>query len=125
MDCFYIITNKLKDKDYAITNEIRQYIEDHGKTCFLSEKDGEGHGHKLGDQQGQDHAHCVQAQFRAIRGGYGDDGVHPVDVEEVGHHEQEHPFMGKNVLGGGPQVSEGRLHQAFFRLHIMDLMHVL
>ena len=41
MDCFYIITNKLKDKDYAITNEIRQYIEDHGKTCFLSEKDGE------------------------------------------------------------------------------------
>ena len=42
MDCFYIITNKLKDKDYAITNEI-QYIEDHGKTCFLSEKDGEGH----------------------------------------------------------------------------------
>ncbi|HJC79765.1 NAD(+)/NADH kinase [[Ruminococcus] torques] len=43
MDCFYIITNKLKDKDYAITNEIRQYIEDHGKTCFLSEKDGEGH----------------------------------------------------------------------------------
>ena len=43
MDCFYIITNKLKDKDYAITNEIRQYIEDHGKSCFLSEKDGEGH----------------------------------------------------------------------------------
>ena len=43
MDCFYIITNKLKDKDYAITNEIRQYIEDHGKTCLLSEKDGEGH----------------------------------------------------------------------------------
>ena len=43
MDCFYIITNKLKDKDYAITNEIRQYIEDHGKICFLSEKDGEGH----------------------------------------------------------------------------------
>lgn len=43
MDCFYIITNKLKDKDYKITNEIRKYIEEHGKTCFLSEKDGEGH----------------------------------------------------------------------------------
>ena len=43
MDCFYIITNKLKDKDYAITNEIRKYIEEHGKSCFLSEKDGEGH----------------------------------------------------------------------------------
>ena len=24
MDCFYIITNKLKDKDYTITNQIRQ-----------------------------------------------------------------------------------------------------
>lgn len=43
MDCFYIITNKLKDKDYKITNEIRKYIEEHGKTCFLSEKDKEGH----------------------------------------------------------------------------------
>ena len=42
MDCFYIITNKLKDKDYKITNEIRKYIEEHGKNCFLSEKDGEG-----------------------------------------------------------------------------------
>lgn len=43
MDCFYIITNKLKDKDYKITNEIRKYIEEHGKNCFFSEKDGEGH----------------------------------------------------------------------------------
>ena len=43
MDCFYIITNKLKDKDYKVTNEIRKYIEEHGKTCFLSEKDEEGH----------------------------------------------------------------------------------
>lgn len=43
MDYFYIITNKLKDKDYRITNEIRKFIEEQGKTCFLSEKDGEGH----------------------------------------------------------------------------------
>ena len=43
MDCFYIITNKLKDKDYAITNGIRRYIEEHGKKCCVSEKDGEGH----------------------------------------------------------------------------------
>ena len=43
MDYFYIITNKLKDKDYRITNEIRAYIEENGKTCFLSEKDSEGH----------------------------------------------------------------------------------
>lgn len=43
MDCFYIITNRLKDPDYSITNEIRSYIESCGKTCFLSEKDEEGH----------------------------------------------------------------------------------
>ena len=43
MDCFYIITNKLKDKDYTITNQIRHYIESHGRKCYVSEKDGEGH----------------------------------------------------------------------------------
>ena len=43
MDQFYIITNKLKDQDYKITNEIRDYIEKHGKKCYISEKDGEGH----------------------------------------------------------------------------------
>lgn len=43
MDCFYIITNQLKDADYSITNEIRQYIESKGKRCILSEKDEDGH----------------------------------------------------------------------------------
>ena len=43
MDCFYIITNKLKDPDFAITNEIKRYIESKGKICYLSEKDSEGH----------------------------------------------------------------------------------
>ncbi|HIZ82420.1 MAG TPA: NAD(+)/NADH kinase [Candidatus Mediterraneibacter pullistercoris] len=43
MDIFYIITNRLKDTDYSITNEIRDYIMSCGKKCFVSEKDGEGH----------------------------------------------------------------------------------
>ena len=43
MDQFYIITNKLKDQDYKITNQIRDYIGSHGKKCYISEKDGEGH----------------------------------------------------------------------------------
>ncbi|HJA67508.1 MAG TPA: NAD(+)/NADH kinase [Candidatus Mediterraneibacter cottocaccae] len=43
MDCFYIITNRLKDKDYAITEEIRRYIEKNGRKAILSEKDEEGH----------------------------------------------------------------------------------
>ena len=43
MDVFYIITNKLKDKDYAVTNEIKDYIESRGRRCYISEKDEEGH----------------------------------------------------------------------------------
>ena len=43
MDCFYIITNKLKDKDYTITNQIRHYITLDRVLCYVSEKDGEGH----------------------------------------------------------------------------------
>lgn len=43
MDKFYVITNKLKDADYSITNEILDYIEQHGKTGILSQKDPDGH----------------------------------------------------------------------------------
>lgn len=43
MDSFYIITNRLKDKDLKITNEIRAYIESRGKQCVLCKKDEEGH----------------------------------------------------------------------------------
>ena len=43
METFYIITNRLKDQDFRITEEIRNYIEEHGKRCVLSEKDEEGH----------------------------------------------------------------------------------
>lgn len=43
METFYIITNRLKDPDFRITGKIRDYIEEHGKRCVLSEKDEEGH----------------------------------------------------------------------------------
>ena len=43
MDSFYIITNRLKDSDYTVTNEIRAYIEQKGKRVILAEKDEEGH----------------------------------------------------------------------------------
>ncbi|PWJ52222.1 NAD(+)/NADH kinase [Faecalicatena contorta] len=42
MDNFYIITNKLKDADFCITNEILEYIRQNGKTGILSQKDEEG-----------------------------------------------------------------------------------
>ena len=43
MDKFYVITNKLKDADYSITNEVLDYIEQHGKTGILFQKDPDGH----------------------------------------------------------------------------------
>ena len=43
MERFYIITNRLKDKDYKITQEIKAYIEQNKKVCILSQKDELGH----------------------------------------------------------------------------------
>ena len=43
MDRFYIIPNLLKDGDYAITNEIKNYIESRGGRCYTAEKDSDGH----------------------------------------------------------------------------------
>lgn len=43
MDKFYIVTNRLKDKDYQTTREIKEYIEVNGKECVVSEKDENGH----------------------------------------------------------------------------------
>ncbi len=54
MDKFYLITNPLKDKNNEVTEEIRHYIEQNGKTCHLSKKDGEGYilpGSVPGDAQ--------------------------------------------------------------------------
>lgn len=43
MERFYIITNNLKDPDYRITQEMKAYIVNHGKTCLLCAKDEDGH----------------------------------------------------------------------------------
>ena len=42
MESFYIITNQLKDRDYSVTIEIKDYIERKGKHVILAQKDGEG-----------------------------------------------------------------------------------
>ena len=43
MDSFYIIPNQLKDRDFSITNEIKSYIENNGRRCYVAEKDPKGH----------------------------------------------------------------------------------
>ena len=42
MESFYIITNQLKDRDYSVTIEIKDYIERKGKNVILAQKDQEG-----------------------------------------------------------------------------------
>ena len=42
MESFYIITNQLKDRDYSVTIEIKDYIERKGKHVILAQKDEEG-----------------------------------------------------------------------------------
>ena len=37
MEHFYLITNRAKDPDLEVTNQIRMYLEEHGKTCDLCE----------------------------------------------------------------------------------------
>lgn len=36
MDKFYIITNNKKDAEYLVSNEIKEFLESHKKTCFIS-----------------------------------------------------------------------------------------
>lgn len=42
MDKFYLITNEIKDSDFRVTNQIKDYIEKSGNTCILAQKDGNG-----------------------------------------------------------------------------------
>ena len=39
MESFYIITNQLKDRDYSVTIEVKDYIERKGKRVILAQKD--------------------------------------------------------------------------------------
>lgn len=42
MERFYIITNQSKDRNNEVTMQIKAYLEEKGKCCLLSQKDGEG-----------------------------------------------------------------------------------
>ncbi|MEE1086004.1 MAG: NAD(+)/NADH kinase [Schaedlerella sp.] len=43
MDKFYLITNEIKDSDFRITNQIKDYIEKNGNVCICAQKDEEGY----------------------------------------------------------------------------------
>lgn len=39
MNTFYIITNYQKDKNLEMTRQIQEYLEKHGKTCYIQQED--------------------------------------------------------------------------------------
>ncbi len=41
MEKFCIVTNNIKDKDFALTNHIRDYLEQRGKTCVVAKEKSE------------------------------------------------------------------------------------
>lgn len=45
MDIFYIITNHQKDENLEMTRQIQDYLEKHGKTCYIQCESQEGEGH--------------------------------------------------------------------------------
>lgn len=107
MDHFYIITNRLKDQDYKITHEIRDYIELHGKKCCISEKDGGGH--ILPGTIPED------AQCGLVLGG---DGTFIRAVRDLG--ERALPLLGINLgtLGYLTDVELKDFRQALDRLFV-------
>lgn len=49
MERFYLITNRAKDPELQVTNQIRQYLEEHGKTCLLCENKEKGEKYRYTD----------------------------------------------------------------------------
>ena len=48
MERFCIVTNKLKDKDLAMTRHIKEYLEAHGKSCVIADKKENNIKHREG-----------------------------------------------------------------------------
>lgn len=97
MDKFYVITNQLKDTDYRITNEIKSYIEENGKTCILSEKDEEGHIVPGTIPQGMDCAIVIGGDGTLIR------AARELEIYNI-------PLLGVN-LGTLGYLAEVELHE--------------
>lgn len=105
MERFYIITNALKDKDYIVTNRIRDLICQAGKTCVLSSRDESGHLIRGTVPADVDCAVVIGGDGTLIRAAR----------ELVG---REIPILGVNMgtLGYLTEVEEKNIDKAFSRL---------
>ena len=51
MERFYLITNRAKDPDLTVTDQIRQYLEERGKTCLLCDNSEKGEKYHYTDEE--------------------------------------------------------------------------
>ena len=99
-------------------------IEELASNARLTGKDGAGEGHKLGQQQRQNHAGVADAHLAAVGGCHRDDGVHAVDVAEVGKDEVKDGRIAPNLFERLSHAGEGVADLIAATLQIMGLTDI-
>lgn len=109
MENFYIITNKSKDPDFEITNRIRDYLTERGKTCIIQNQESPKIGKGYTDSNlVQDNVDCV-----LVLGGDGTLLQAAVDLADL-----TVPFLGINLgtLGFLAEVNKDDIEEALSKL---------
>ena len=91
----------------------------------ISEKDTAGHGNQLGNHQSQNHSDASQPQGIPILCRHVNNGIHPVNIEEIAQQEEKHRFVLHDASKHGPGIFPRSLSQLRGRsLHIAGLVHI-
>ena len=114
MDKFYIITNRDKDQDLRFTEEIVQYLKDHGKKCQVqqAERRVEGEYHYTDPALIPEDTQCI-----LVLGG---DGTLLQAARDVVH--REIPMLGINLgtLGFLAEIDKTSIYTALDKLFADD-----
>lgn len=114
MDKFYIITNRDKDQDLRFTEEIVQYLKDHGKKCQVqqAERRVEGEYHYTNPALIPEDTQCI-----LVLGG---DGTLLQAARDVVH--REIPMLGINLgtLGFLAEIDKMSIYTALDKLFADD-----
>lgn len=109
MNCFYVITNQLKDPEYKTTCFIRDYLESRGKKCFLSSRES------LTYREGYTNPNKVPEEVECILVLGGDGTLLQAAVDLA---DRDIPFLGINfgTLGFLTEVNKNNIEEALNRL---------
>lgn len=59
MECFYLITNSIKDKNLAVTDKVRDFLVSHGKKCIVHVADEKKNGSYTEEAEVPKEVDCV------------------------------------------------------------------